>query len=67
MKKSWFLHEQLSEAVATELVERYRKNNCVVEKSLSSDFASWEIRVLLPESKKPPRIDRTYIQKMWRD
>mgnify|MGYP000490190207 CR=1 FL=1 len=31
MKKSWFLHEQLSEAEATELVERYRKNNCVVE------------------------------------
>ena len=52
MKKSWFLHEQLSEAEATELVERYRKNNCVVEKSLSRDFASWEIRVLLPELKK---------------
>ncbi|HBZ1019036.1 TPA: hypothetical protein MJD00_29105 [Klebsiella pneumoniae] len=66
MKKSWFLHEQLSEAEATELVERYRKNNCVVEKSLSRDFASWEIRVLLPESKKPPRIDRTYIQLKWR-
>ncbi|MCS5967300.1 hypothetical protein LNP26_00155 [Klebsiella variicola subsp. variicola] len=32
------LHEQLSEAEATELVERYRKNNCVVEKSLSRDF-----------------------------
>lgn len=67
MKKSWFLYEQLSESQALELAERYRKKNYPVEKSLSSDFVSWELRVLLPESKKPPRIDRTYIQKMWRD
>lgn len=67
MKKSWFLHEQLSESQALELAERYRKKNCLVEKSLSSDFTSWEIRVLLPEFRKPPRINRAYTQKMWRD
>ena len=66
MKKSWFLHEQLSEAEALELAERYRKKNCRVEKSLSSDFISWELRVLLPESRKPPRVNRTYTQKIWR-
>ncbi|MGG8285583.1 hypothetical protein [Klebsiella sp. 141162] len=67
MKKSWFLHEQLSESQALELAERYRKKNCPVEKSLSSDFISWELRVLLSESSKPPRINRTFTQKMWRD
>ncbi len=46
MKKSWFLHEQLSEAEATELVERYRKNNCVVEKSLSRDRIVGDPRVV---------------------
>lgn len=58
-----FLYEQLSEAEATEFVARYPKNNCVVEKSLPGDLASWEIRVLLPESKNPPRITGpTYIK-----
>lgn len=66
MKKSWFLHEQLSESQALELAERYRKKNCRVEKSLSSDFISWELPVLLPESRKPPRVNRTYTQKIWR-
>ena len=55
MKKSWFLHEQLSESQALELAERYRKKNYLVEKSLSSDFTSWGIRVL-PEFRQQHTI-----------
>ncbi|HFP9305141.1 hypothetical protein [Raoultella planticola] len=67
MKKSWFWHTELTEYQALELVERYRKSNYQVEKSLSRDLVSWEVSVYLPESEKAPRIDKTYLQKMWRD
>ncbi|EJD6651192.1 hypothetical protein [Klebsiella pneumoniae] len=67
MKKSWFQHTALTESQALELVERYRKSNYLVEKSLSRDLVSWEVSVYLPEAEKAPRIDKTYLQKMWRD
>lgn len=67
MKKSWFQHTELTESQALELVERYRKLNYQVEKSLSRDLVSWEVSVYLPEAEKEPRIDKTYLQKMWRD
>lgn len=67
MKKSWFQHVELTESQALELVERYRKSNYQVEKSLSRDLVSWEVSVYLPESERVPRIDKTYLQKIWRD
>ncbi|MGN2428610.1 hypothetical protein [Klebsiella electrica] len=67
MKRSWFQHTGLTESQALELVERYRKSNYQVEKSLSQDLVSWEVSVYLPEAEKAPRIDKTYLQKMWRD
>lgn len=66
MKKSWFQHTELTESQALELVERYRKSNYQVEKSLSRDLVSWEVSVYLSEAEKAPRIDKTYLQKMWR-
>lgn len=67
MKKSWFVHSGLDERQARELVERYRKSNYLVEKNLSSDFLTWDVSVKLPESSRPPRVDKTFQQKMWRD
>ncbi|HHT0239186.1 TPA: hypothetical protein ACTY9J_001339 [Raoultella ornithinolytica] len=67
MKKSWFQHTELTESQALELVERYRKSNYKVEKSLSRDLVYWEVRVYLPEAEKTPRADKTFLQKMWRD
>lgn len=67
MKRSWFQHTGLTESQALELVDRYRKANYQVEKCLSPDLVTWEVSVFLPESKKEPRADKTYLQKMWRD
>ncbi|TDQ26715.1 hypothetical protein EDF75_0766 [Raoultella sp. BIGb0149] len=67
MKRSWFQHTGLTESQALELVDRYRKANYQVEKCLSPDLVTWEVSVFLLESKKEPRADKTYLQKMWRD
>lgn len=67
MKKSWFVQSGLTENQALELMDRYRKSNYRVEKSLSADLISWEVSVFLPESGKLPRVDKTFQQRIWRD
>lgn len=65
MKRSWFVQSGLTENQALELMDRYRKSNCRVEKSLSADLISWEVSVFLPESEKPRRADKTYQWRHW--
>ncbi|MEL4014369.1 hypothetical protein [Dryocola clanedunensis] len=66
MKKDWFQHDNLTEAQANELIERYRANQVQTQKSLSADYTTWTVSALLPQADRPPRIDRTYQQKCWR-
>jgi hypothetical protein len=63
----WFQHDNLTEAEASELVERYNANRIRTEKSLSADFKSWTVSALLPESARPPKTERTWQQRFWRD
>lgn len=67
MRRSWFVQSGLTESQSLELMERYRKSNYPVERSLSPDLISWEVSVFLPQSATAPRADKTFQQKIWRD
>lgn len=65
MKKSWFIHENLTTDEADQLVERYRGNHVKTEKSLATDLIHWTVSAYLPESRFRPRQDSRYQQRFW--
>lgn len=65
MKKSWFIHQNLTTNEADQLVARYRKNNVKTEKRLETDFIHWTVSAFLPESRHCPRPDGRYQQRFW--
>ncbi|EJH4501919.1 hypothetical protein C5952_17510 [Cronobacter sakazakii] len=66
MGMGWFEHTDCSAEEADELISRYRLRGAKVERYLSADCRKFTVRVLLPESKHPPRQDRTFQQRVWR-
>lgn len=66
MRMGWFEHSNCTAEEADELLRQYRKRGMKAERSLSADCKTFVVRVLLPESKYPPRQDTTFQQRMWR-
>jgi len=67
MKKSNFIHTQLTLKEREELEARYRANGVRTERSLDSDLIHWTLTAYLPEANNAPRQDKTFQQKLWRD
>lgn len=67
MKKTSFMHTQLTSKEVHELEARYRANGVRTEHSLDSDLIHWTLTAYLPEASKAPRQDKTFQQKLWRD
>ncbi|ECC3255685.1 hypothetical protein YD04_002142 [Salmonella enterica subsp. enterica] len=65
MKKTWFQHSECTTEQADDLQQQYRARGVSVERSLNPDYLTWTISVRLPESAKPPRIDRRWQNRMW--
>lgn len=65
MKFTWFHHTQCSTEQADELLAQYQRRGVRVERSLNPDYITWTVSVRLQESKKPPRADRRWRNRMW--
>ena len=67
MKKTSFIHTQLSTKEVDELEARYRANDVRTLRSLDFDLIHWTLTAYLPEAKRAPRQDKTFQQKLWRE
>ncbi|WP_039028977.1 hypothetical protein [Leclercia adecarboxylata] len=67
MKKTGFIHTQLTTKKVDELEARYRANGVTTERSLDVDLIHWTLTAYLPEANRAPRQDKTYQQKLWRE
>lgn len=65
MKMTWFTQTNLTAKEADELIERYRARGAKVERTLAADPRLFAVSVLLPESRKPPRADRRFENRVW--
>ncbi len=66
MKKTSFIHTQLTSKEVDELEARYRANNVRTARSLDADLIHWTLTAYLPEAYKAPRQDKTFQQPIWR-
>ncbi|QGU10415.1 hypothetical protein GNG26_08640 [Leclercia sp. J807] len=67
MKKTSFIHTQLTEKEVGELEARYRVNDVRTVRSLDFDLIHWTLTAYLPEANRAPRQDKTFQQKLWRE
>jgi len=67
MKKTSFIHTQLTTKEVDELEARYRANNVRTVRSLDFDLIHWTLTAYLPEASRAPRQDKTFQQKLWRE
>ncbi|WJQ26230.1 hypothetical protein [Escherichia coli] len=65
-KYDWYQHDPCTEEQAEWLIQCYRRRGCEVKKALSLDYRHWIISVRLPYSERPPRLSRTFQQRIWR-
>lgn len=65
MKKTNFIHTQLTSKEVDELESRYRVSDVRTARSLDIDLIHWTLTVYLPEASKAPRQDKTFQQRMW--
>ncbi len=66
MRKTNFIHTQLTTKEVDELDARYRANDVRIVRSLDVDLIHWTLTAYLPEAKKAPRQDKTFQQPIWR-
>ncbi|WP_347115936.1 hypothetical protein AAHB66_09000 [Leclercia sp. S52] len=67
MKKTSFIHTQLTTKEVDELEARYRANDVRTVRSLDFDLIHWTLTAYLPEANRAPRQDKTFQQKLWRE
>jgi hypothetical protein len=67
MKKTSFIHTQLTTKEVDELEARYRANDVRTVRSLDFDLIHWTLTAYLPEANIAPRQDTTFQQKLWRE
>jgi len=67
MKKTSFIHTQLTTKEVDELESRYRANDVRTVRSLDFDLIHWTLTAYLPEANRAPRQDKTFQQKLWRE
>lgn len=65
MKQSWFQHTECTTEQADELLQKYRARGVPVERILNPDHITWTVSARLPESAKPPRVNRCWQNRMW--
>lgn len=66
MRREWFTHpEALDTETADELLSRYASRNIQARKTLSADPRLWLVQAYLECGKFPPRLDKTFQQRMW--
>lgn len=63
--KSWFHHPNCTTEEANQLILRYTARNIKTEKQLASDYKSWTVSALLPESEHEPVPTRRWAQPIW--
>jgi len=66
MRKTNFIHTQLTTKEVDELDARYRANDVRIVRSLDVDLIHWTLTAYLPEAKKAPRQDKAFQQPIWR-